>query len=75
MGGLATCNDSVRSIWAYQRRGDITNRWSAWNRKETKTFGAPTANNDTMIFEDADADGVNFPHIDPLIIVADCEVP
>lgn len=77
MGGLASCNDSVRSILAHQRRGDIANRWNAWNRKETKTFGAPTMNGDTMTFDDADAEGVNFPHNDPLVIevmVADCEV-
>ncbi|XP_013639626.1 PREDICTED: uncharacterized protein LOC106344874 [Brassica oleracea var. oleracea] len=78
MGGLTSCNDSVRSIRAHQRRGDITNRLNVWSQKETKTFGAPITSDDTTTFTDADAEGVNFPHNDPLVVeimVADCEVP
>lgn len=77
MGGLTSCNDSVRSIRAHQRRGDITNRWNVWSRKEIKTFGIPTANDDATTFTDTDAEGISFPHNDPLVIeimVADCEV-
>lgn len=77
MGGLNSCNDSVRSIRAHKRRGDTTNRWNVWSQKETKTFGTPAVNDDATIFTDNDAQSVNFPHNDPLvieIIVADCEV-
>lgn len=77
MGGLNSCNESVRSIRAHQRRGDTANRWNVWSQKETKALGTPVVNDDATTFTDSDAQGVNFRHNDPLVIeimVANCKV-
>ena len=77
MGGVASCNDSVRSIRAYQRKGDIANRWNTWARKDPQIFGTPPLESNMMTFEAADAEATNFPHNDPLVVkvmIADCKV-
>lgn len=77
MGGLAFCNDSVRSIRAYQRKGDTMNRWNVWIRKEPQVVGIPPPINDVVTFNTSDADEVNFPNNDPFVVevmIADCEV-
>lgn len=77
MGGLTSCNDSVRSILAYQRKGDTANSWDTWIKKEPQVFGTSPSRNDTITFSTSIADRVNFPHNDPLVVevmIADCEV-
>lgn len=77
MGGLAFCNDSVRSIRAYQRKGDTMNRGNVWIRKEPQVVGIPPPINDVVTFNTSDADEVNFPNNDPFVVevmIADCEV-
>ncbi|XP_024007240.1 uncharacterized protein LOC112083446 [Eutrema salsugineum] len=69
MGGLSTCNDSVRSIKKYGRQVMLARKWQVKSPK--------TADNDAITFTEADTEGVDMPHNDPLVVelrIADCEV-
>ncbi|XP_024010213.1 uncharacterized protein LOC112085252 [Eutrema salsugineum] len=69
MGGLATCNDSVRSIKKYGRQVMLAQKWQVKNPK--------TAESDAITFTEADTEGVDMPHNDPLVVelrIADCKV-
>ncbi|XP_024007921.1 uncharacterized protein LOC112083930 [Eutrema salsugineum] len=69
MGGLSTYNDSVRSIKKYGRQVMLAQKWQVKSPK--------TAESDAITFTEADTEGVDMPHNDPLVIelwVADCEV-
>ncbi|XP_024006453.1 uncharacterized protein LOC112082964 [Eutrema salsugineum] len=69
MGGLSTCNYSVRSIKKYGRQVMLAQKRQVKSPK--------TAENDAITFTEADMEGVDMPHNDPLVIelrVADCEV-
>lgn len=66
MGSLQICNDYVRSTKEYERKAVIVQKW-------------PRATNEDalIIFEEADTDGLDKPHSNPLVIklmISDCEV-
>lgn len=67
------CQISLRTSEKRRRH----NRWNAWARKDPQIFGTPPLKDDIVSFEASDADGVNFPHNDPLVVevmIADCKV-
>ncbi|XP_024013329.1 uncharacterized protein LOC112087617 [Eutrema salsugineum] len=69
MGGLSTCNDSVRSIKKYGRQVMLAQKWQVKSPK--------TADCGAITFTEADTEGVDMPHNDPLVVelrIADCEV-
>ncbi|XP_024009746.1 uncharacterized protein LOC112084682 [Eutrema salsugineum] len=53
MGGLSTCNDSVRSIKKYGRQVMLAQKWQVKSPK--------TADSDAITFTDADTKGVDMP--------------
>lgn len=67
LGGLQSCNESVRSIKEYGRKVDTSQKW----QQQSTSSGA------SLTFTDADTHRLNKPYNDPLVIeliVGDCEM-
>ncbi|XP_024006401.1 uncharacterized protein LOC112082919 [Eutrema salsugineum] len=73
MGGLLSCNDSVRSIKVHEWKSAPTEMWVA----KIRATNAQDTSGRGITFSEEDAEGVDQPHNDPLVIqirVADCNV-
>ncbi|XP_024009914.1 uncharacterized protein LOC112085125 [Eutrema salsugineum] len=73
MGGLLSCNDSVRLIKVHERKSTPTEMWVA----KIRATNAQDMSDKGITFSEEDAEGVDQPHNDPLVIqirVADCDV-
>lgn len=67
MGGLQSCNNSVRSIQEYGRKADTSQKWEQQS----------TSSSVSITFTDADTHILDKPHNDPLVIeliVSDCKM-
>ncbi|XP_010418957.1 PREDICTED: uncharacterized protein LOC104704598 [Camelina sativa] len=58
MGGLAECNDSVRSIRDYTKKTEMKKSWPS-------RVDSP---NTRISFDNSDLEGLDLPHNDPLVI-------
>ncbi|XP_010474136.1 PREDICTED: uncharacterized protein LOC104753605 [Camelina sativa] len=58
MGGLAGCNDLIRSIRDYTRKAETKKSWPSRTGSESTT----------ITFDDSDLEGLDFPHNDPLVV-------
>ncbi|XP_010423713.1 PREDICTED: uncharacterized protein LOC104708784 [Camelina sativa] len=58
MGGLAGCNDSVRSIRDYTKKAEMKKSWPLKIGSE----------NTSIAFNDSDLEGLDLPHSDPLVV-------
>ncbi|CAA7056115.1 unnamed protein product [Microthlaspi erraticum] len=70
MGGLPTCNDSVRSIKDYGRKTSMAQQWK-------QDVGAELDEASIISLKDSDANGLHTSHNDPLVMelmIGDCEV-
>uniref|UniRef100_A0A1J3HXG1 Retrovirus-related Pol polyprotein from transposon opus n=1 Tax=Noccaea caerulescens TaxID=107243 RepID=A0A1J3HXG1_NOCCA len=70
MGGLPTCNDSVRSIKEYGRKTITSQQW-------TQNIGSDLNDPSSIVFRESDTHGLHTPHNDPLVIelmIGDCDV-
>ena len=62
MGGLQSCNDSVRSIKQYRKKAEVAETWSSTSSTPVITTDEPIS------FTQDDLKGLDTPHNDPLVV-------